>query len=179
MAKYESLPVLPIASQSIHWEKYQLPELVHLEDSAFSVMIDFTRNSPHVISPEVSMDQAIREMEISGAHLLLVINQNGGFEGVLTSENVWGEKPIQIIQARRIHRDQVTVKMLMVPLSEMIAINFDLLKNACVGHIVKTLSEHHKHYAIVLRANEKTKTNCLQGVFTRAQLSKQLHTDLA
>ncbi len=68
MAKYETLPTTTILPNGTMLQANRLPELVHMNDSALSVMIDFTLAPPHTIRPNETMDHAIHEMEVSGAH---------------------------------------------------------------------------------------------------------------
>ena len=179
MAKYQALPTTPVLPNGTMLHGNQLPELVHMDDSALSVMMDYTFMPPHIIKPADTMDHAINEMEVSGVHLLLVINDEGHFQGIISSEDVWGEKPIKLIQEGRIHRDQVLVKMIMVPYTEIIAFDFALIESAHVGHIVKTLLEHKQHYALAISPCTDKPVQMIRGIFTSAQLSKQLHTDIA
>lgn len=179
MAKYEALPTIPVLPNGTMLRAQQLPELVHLDDSALSVMTDFTVTPPHTINPEDTMDHAIKEMEVSGVHLLLVMNNERHFLGVISSADVWGEKPIQLIQERRVHREQVLVKMIMVPYTEITALDFLIIKTAKVGHIVKTLSEHKKHYALAISKNGGHPVQMIRGIFTASQISQQLHQDSA
>lgn len=179
MAKYEALPTTAIQTNSTMLNTNEPPELVHMEDPAISVLIDFTNTPPHTILPSETLDHAINEMEINGVHSLLVINNNGFFEGIVSSEDVWGEKPIKLIQERRIHRDQVTVRMIMTPLSEIAALDFAIIKSAKVGNILKTLSSRNQHYALVISPNANKPTQIIRGIFTTSQISKQLHTDIA
>ena len=113
MAKYEILPTTSILTNNTQLNTNELPELVHLEDPAISVMIDFTKTPPHTILPSQTLTHAIQEMEIDQVKFLLVINDQGFFEGVVSAEDTFGEKPIKLLQERRIHRDQITVKMIM------------------------------------------------------------------
>lgn len=180
MAKYEALPTTAILPNGTMLHVNELPELVHMDDSALSVMTDFTLTPPHTIRPDDTMDRAIHEMEVSGAHLLLVINEEGHFQGILSSQDVWGEKPIKLIQESRMHRDHVLVKMIMVPYSNIVGIDFTLIESvACVGHIVKTLSEHKQHYALAIEPSHDTQVQIIRGIFTASQVSKQLHIDVA
>lgn len=179
MAKYEALPTTAILPNKTMLDAHHLPELVHKEDPAMFVMSDFTQKPPHIIRPDDTMDHAINEMEVSGIHLLLVMNEDGYFQGILSSEDVWGEKPIKLIQERRIHRDQVLVKMIMVPYTEITALNIATIKTACVGHIVKTLAAHKQHYALAVASHENGSTQIIRGIFTASQISKQLHVDVA
>ena len=179
MAKYEALSTTTIHTNSTMLNTNELPELVHMEDPAVSVLIDFTKTPPHTIAPSDTLDHAVNEMEINGVHLLLVINGDGFFEGIVSSEDTWGEKPIKIIQERRIHRDQVTVKMIMTPLSDIAALDFAVIKSAKVGNIVKTLSSHKQHYALAVSPSATKPAQIIRGIFTASQISKQLHADIA
>jgi CBS domain containing-hemolysin-like protein len=119
-------------------------------------------------------------MEVSGVHLLLVINEEGHFQGIISSEDVWGEKPIKLIQERRVPRDQVWVRTIMVPYTEITAFDYATIKTVHVGHIVKTLSEHNQHYALAVSpSTTHPDMQTIRGIFTASQISKQLHTDIA
>lgn len=180
MAKYEALPTIAILPNGTMLRAQQLPELVHLDDPALFVMTDFTVTPPHTILPTDNMDHAINEMEVSGVHLLLVINENGHFQGIISSEDVWGEKPIKLIQERRVPRDQVLVRAIMVPYTEITAFDFATVKTVHVGHIVKTLAEHKQHYALAVSpSTTNPDMQVIRGIFTASQISKQLHADIA
>lgn len=179
MAKYEALPTTAILANDTMLYGQDLPELVHLDDPATSVMVDFTHTAPHTILSADTMDHAIREMEVSGSHLLLVLNESGHFHGILSSKDVWGEKPIKLIQERRVHRDQILVRMIMVPYTEITAVDFLVVEHAKVGHIVKTLTDHRQHYALAVTPNADHTLQIIRGVFIASQISKQLHRDIS
>lgn len=174
MAKYESLPITTIPADDAALPAHTLPELVHMEDPALSIMIDFEHTPAHIISPNQTMDDALNEMKVTHAHLLLVTDDQDHLQGILSSQDVLGEKPIKILQERRIPRDKLLVKFLMVPVQSIIAIDFNTLNEARVGHIVKTLNDHKQHYALVMAQHENGKP-FIRGMFTTAQISKQLH----
>lgn len=178
MAKYESLPTITISPEQTILPSHDLPELVRLDDPATSVMTDFTHTPPHVISPDKSMDEALNEMKITGVHLLLVTDAAGHLQGIISSEDVLGEKPIKLIQEKRITRENVTVQMLMIPVDSIIAFHIESIDSARVGHIVKALADHKRLYALVTGHSKASDKTLIRGLFTAAQISKQLHTDL-
>jgi len=177
MAKYEVLHTVSLKNNTV-LQTQELPELVHLDDPARFVMTDFWQTPPHTISPSATMDKAISDMEIIGTHLLMVIDEARHFQGVICSEDVWGEKPIQFIQERRMQRDQLLVEMMMVPHKDIIALDASTLENVCVGNIVKTLMHYKQHYAVVVSSSVDHDQQIIRGIFTIAQISKQLHQDL-
>lgn len=179
MAKYEALPTTSILPNGTMLLSHHLPELVHMDDPALSVMTDFTLSPVRTVLPTDSMDHAISEMEIAGVHLLLVLNEENHFQGIISSEDVWGEKPIKLLQERRVPRDQILVRAIMVPYTEITALDLSLIKSSKVGHIVKTLSTHKTHYALcVTPSAENTDIQIIRGIFTASQISKQLHADI-
>jgi Mg2+/Co2+ transporter CorB len=178
MAKYETLLTTDILPNGTMLPSQHLPELVHLDDPALEVMTDFTLTPPHAILPTDTMDHAIHQMKVLNVHLLLVINEEGHFQGILSSEDVWGEKPIKLLQERRIQRDQILVRAIMVPYNNITALDFDVIKMAKVGHIVKTLTEHRQQYALAVTPGENNNVQFIRGIFTASQISKQLHKDI-
>ncbi len=179
MAKYENLPTITITPEHTTLPSHDLPELVHLDDPATAVMTDFTHTPAHIIASNKSMDDALNEMKATGAHLLLATGIDGHLEGIISSEDVLGEKPIKIIQEKRIPRENVTVNMLMKPAKDIIAFNINTIDEARVGHIVKTLTDNNRHYALVIGHSRTSDKTLIRGLFTLSQISKQLHTDLS
>lgn len=178
MAKYESLPTTTINADHTTLPSHDLPELVYLDDPATAVMLDFTHTPPHIISPNKSMDEALNEMKATGAHLLLAVGPNGHLKGIISSEDILGEKPITLIQEKRISRDKIKVEMLMRPAENIFALNIETIVDARVGHIVKTLTEHNRQYALVVSNSKNSDKTMIRGLFTLSQISKLLHMDL-
>ena len=179
MAKYESLPATKITPSQTLLPAYDLPELVRLDDPAASVMIDFTHTPAHIISPDKSMDDALNEMKATGTHVLLVTDSAGHLQGIVSSEDVLGEKPIKMLQEKRIPRENVTVHMLMVPTEPIIAFDIKTVEMARVGHIVKTLKENKRHYALVIDHCLASDKMLIRGLYTLSQIGKQLHKNLS
>jgi len=179
MAKYEILPTVEIqpskAKLAIH---SALPELVHLDDPALSVMIDFKLFPAQTIHPEESIDDALNKMKIEGIHLLLITKPDNSVVGIVASEDILGEKPITILQERRIQRSQIKVSMIMTPSNDIIAFDHAIVQEMKVGNIVNTLKAFQQHYALVVKS-ETDNTQSIRGVFNTSQISKQLHMDIA
>lgn len=179
MIKYELLPTLPLTQDTATLQSQSLPELVHMDDPALAVMTDFTQSKPHTISPDETMDNALNEMKVHGVHLLLVVDNQHHIIGFIASEDLLGEKPIMLIQERRIKREQILVKMLMLPIDNITAFSLDDVQHARVGNIVNTLKSLNTHYALVVHNNAETKPGHVRGLFSTSQISKQLHEDIA
>jgi len=177
MAKYEILKTVKLSPSHAYLRSEREPQLIRLDDPAYAVMTDFTQQHPDTISPEEPMDNALNEMKIHGAHLLLVV-KNDCVIGVIGSEDILGELPITILQERRIKRSQILVKMIMTPIEKIAAFNYSELERAKVGNVVITLKSLRTHYALVT-SNEQNDQQLLRGIFTTSHISRQLHKDIA
>ena len=179
MAKYEALKTITLSPQhSFLPSAHSHNQLVHMDDPALSVMCDFSITKPQTIQSDEPIDNALNEMKIHGVHLLLV-KGNNGIAGVIGSEDILGELPITLIQERRIKRSQVLVKMIMAPISNIVAFESKTLEHAKVGNIVTTLKSMQTHYALVIHKNGDEEKKMLRGIFTTSQISHQLHQNIA
>jgi CBS domain-containing protein len=175
MPKYEILTTMAFTA-STYAHPTELPEVVHWNDPALSVMIDFTQNKPPLISPETPIVEVLEEMKVHGVHVMLVVDQEEEVIGLISAEDILGEKPIQLIEERGLARDEILVAMVMLPETHITAFDIETLRHAKVGNVVNTLRELHQHYALVLK-NEYGHW-IVRGLFSSSQISKQLHTDL-
>jgi len=180
MAKYEILPTATIEASNAKLISHStLPELVHLDDPALTVMSDFNLFPVDTIAPDESIDNALNKMKVDGIHLLLVADHHDCIIGIVSTEDILGEKPITIIQERRIERHQISVKMIMTPSSSLIAFELDTILDVKVGNVVNTLKTYQQHYALVIKSSADTNDQVIRGLFNTSQISKQLHMDIA
>lgn len=178
MTKYEQIPTIDMPSGNLKLRFHQQQELVHMEDPALAVMTDFSQVAAHTILPSETIDNALNEMKLHGVHMLLVTDEDRHVIGIISTEDLLGEKPIKLLQHNRIERSKISAKMLMVPAKDVIAFNIDDVQQARVGNIVNTMKSSRQHYALVIRLNDEGEP-FVRGLFSTSQISKQLHKDIA
>ncbi len=157
----------------------ELPRLVHLDSPALEVMTDFRIVHAVTIGPEVSIDEALETMKTRGVRLLLVTGESDHILGLITAKDIQGEKPIKIAQESRIPHSAITVEAVMTPRSSIEVLNMLSVRNAQVGHIVATLQALARQHALVVDVDPKSKTQCVRGIFSTTQISKQLVVNAA
>jgi CBS-domain-containing membrane protein len=177
MVQYEELPTLTLNPEKTTLVTDVLPEVMHMDDPALSVMMDFSQSPPKMIHEDAPIDDALNLMKIHGVHLLFVVNDKEQPIGIIASENLLGEGPIKIQQERRIPRSKILVNMLMVKLKDIPALDIDVVSNFKIGNIINTLKAHHRHYAIVIKINGEDQK--IRGIFTTSQISQQLHMQIS
>jgi CBS-domain-containing membrane protein len=176
MTQYNELDTLNIDQEKLFTRSQSLPELVHLDDPAQLVMHDFNIQGPDLILAKESIDDALKEMQIHNTHILLVTNSDNSLIGIISSTDILGEKPITIIESRRIERQQITVSMIMQTIDQILLIDSDLIRSTKVGNIVNTLKRHQSEYALAVYHNDNKKQLETSGLFDISQISKQLHS---
>ena len=175
MAEYQQLQTthMPDTAQL---DLHRLPELVHLNDPAISVLYDFRLRPPTTILDTCPMDDALSELKILGLHWLLVINEQDQLCGIISSEDLLGEKPLQLIHNKGIERHKVCVKQLMIPLKNIHAFSWQDMQHAQVGHIVVTLQKQPHHFSFVV--SEENNNSTIYGLFDLSHIARQLHTKI-
>jgi len=177
MIQYEELPTLTLDPKKTRLCTDMLPEVMHMDDPALSVMIDFTQSPPKTIDEDLPIDDALNVMKVHGVHLLFVVNNSDQPIGVIASEDILGERPIKIQQEGRTPRSKILVKILMEKLEDIPALDINVVTDFKIGNIVNTLKLHHRHYAIAVKSNGGEQT--IRGIFTMSQINQQLHMQIS
>jgi CBS-domain-containing membrane protein len=154
-----------------------LPERVGFEDSALSVMTDFERASAVLIRPDDSIDEANKRMIQRGIRLLLVVDDARMVAGLITANDILGEKPLQVITERGGRRQDIVVRDIMTPQDRLEVLNLGDVRHAHVGHVVATLKESGRQHALVVdvAANGGQR---VRGLFSLTQIARQLGVSL-
>lgn len=150
-----------------------LPETVTLDDSALQVLTDFQCVSAVIILPGDGVDEAHARMIQRGVRLLLVVDQDRKVLGVITANDILGEKPMQMIVQRGIIRGDLLVRDVMTPQEQLDVLNFADVRAAKVGHVVATLQKAGRQHAIVVEFDEAGRQK-VRGVFSATQIARQL-----
>jgi CBS domain-containing protein len=149
-----------------------LPERVKLDNPALDVMTDFRRLTAFIATPGDTIRQAEERMFRRKVRLLFVMDAEDRVAGLVTSTDIHGEKPMQLVQSRGIRRDEVLVADIMTPVDRLEAVDFDDLSHARVGHVLETLKARGRQHALVIE-NVKGQ-QMVRGLLSLSQLSKQL-----
>lgn len=149
-----------------------LPERVGLENPALDVMTDFRRLTAFIATPGDTIKQAEERMLRRKVRLLFVMDGEDRVAGLVTSTDIHGEKPMQVVQSRGIRRDEVLVGDIMTPVDLLEAVDFDDIAHARVGHVLETLKSRGRQHALVIENTNGWQL--VRGLLSLSQLCKQL-----
>ena len=150
------------------------PERVRIDSPALAVMTDLRQIPAAIIDPEAPVDAANRFMIQRGVRLLLVSDDARQVLGLITSNDVLGEKPVQFALERGIMRQEIRVRDIMIPSERLEVLHYADLIRAEVGHIVATLQRVGRQHALVADMGMDGKTQTVRGIFSASQIARQL-----
>jgi CBS domain-containing protein len=149
-----------------------LPERVGVDNPALDVMTDFRRLTAFIATPGDTIRQAEERMIRRKVRLLFVMDAHDRVAGLVTSTDIHGEKPMQVVQSRGIRRDEVLVADIMTPVDRLEAVDYDDIAHARVGHVLETLKARGRQHALVIEHTPEGQK--VRGLLSLSQLCKQL-----
>lgn len=170
---YSTLPVLPkIGAIAICKPEQGRPD-VSLDSPAVLVMTDLKRVAAAVISPQDTMEQAHAFMVQRGVRMLLAVDERGALAGIITTNDILGEKPVAVVQDKRIRHGEILVADVMTPADRLEAFDMHALQSARVGQVVASLMHSRRHHALVVQAAPDGHRE-VRGIFSLSQMARQL-----
>ncbi|MCG2594890.1 CBS domain-containing protein [Ramlibacter sp. XY19] len=167
------LPVLPVAGPIRICTPTQGATEVTLDSSALLVMTDLKRVAAAVISPQATMEAAEAFMFQRGVRMLLVTEADQGLAGIVTTNDVLGEKPLAVARERRLRHSEILVADVMTPAERLEAFDMHELRTARVGQVVASLREAGRHHALVVQTSPAGERE-VRGIFSLSQIARQL-----
>jgi CBS-domain-containing membrane protein len=126
-----------------------------------------------LIRPDDSIEEANRRMIQRGVRLLLVVDGARTVAGLMTANDILSEKPLQVINQRGGRREEIVVRDIMTPQSQLEVLDMRDVRNARVGHIVATLKESGRQHAVTVDVDSGGRQS-VRGLFSLTQIARQL-----
>jgi len=150
-----------------------VPEKVTVDDPALQVVTDFKRVTVIIVLAGDTVDEAHSRMIKRGVRLLLVVDQERKVVGLITANDILGEKPMQVIAQRSIRREELLVRDVMTPRERLQVLDLAALRTAKVGHIVATLKAAGRQHALAVEIDDSGRQT-VRGMFSATQIARQL-----
>ncbi|HYA20306.1 MAG TPA: CBS domain-containing protein [Burkholderiales bacterium] len=147
---------------------------LNLESPAQECMTDLKHVCAATIEPEASLDAANQTMIERGVRLLLVVDRSRLVLGLISANDILGEKPLLFIQERGIKRQDVLVRDVMTPQHQLEVLKMEDVLHARVGHVVSTLKKSGQQHAVVVDESAEDQRQKVRGIFSATQVARQL-----
>jgi CBS-domain-containing membrane protein len=172
--EYHPLSAHRLQSGARYHQPGQDPERVRIDSPALAVMTDLRQIPAATIDLEAPLDAANRFMIRRGVRLLLVSDDERQVLGLITSNDILGEKPVQFALERGVKRQEIRVRDIMIPCAQLEVLHYVDLIHAEVGHVVATLQRAGRQHALVADMGVDGKTQTVRGIFSASQIARQL-----
>lgn len=172
--EYHPLSAHPLHIGARYHQPGEDPERVRIGSPALAVMTDLRQIPAATIDLEAPLDAANRFMIRRGVRLLLVTDDERQVLGLITANDILGEKPVQFALERGIKRQEIRVHDIMTPRERLEVLLHADLVHAEVGHVVATLKHAGRQHALVTDLGEEGKVQAVRGIFSASQIARQL-----
>lgn len=171
---YSALKPLSLEAGSGYAQPTQaVLERVRIDSPALEVMTDLTRVTAVIILPGDTVDEAHRRMIQRGVRLLLVVDQDRRVHGIVTANDVLGEKPVRMAVQRGVPRSEIQVRDIMTERERLEVLDLRDVQSSTVGHIVATLKAAGRQHTLVVDEDARGRQR-VRGVFSATQIARQL-----
>ena len=141
------------------------------DEDAQTVMTDFTEIVPLTIKPDTTLARALEKMKEHGIRLLMVKDIKGNIGGVITAYDIQSEKPVKYAAESGVQMDDIRADMLMTPVEQTPAFDFNAIQQATVGQIVETMKELDRPHVLVIEVDNGQR---IRGIFSSSKVSRLL-----
>lgn len=154
--------------------KLRAAERVTLDAPALSVMTDLELVRAATVRPDESLLVAREHMIHQGVRLLFVVSDMPCVDGLITTTDLDGERPMQVIARRGVHYDDLRVADVMSPLATLDAVDMAHLSRATVAKVIATIRHLGRRHMLVVEHGQDGQMPVLRGVISQAQIERQL-----
>lgn len=176
--RFQSLPFHTLTPAVRHVRPLQqFPDNVTAETPAVFVMTDLRQVPVVTVTAHINITQALERMKRKGVRMLLVTDQEDSVQGIITTTDILGERPLRTIQASGGRRDDVLVSQVMTPHDQLDALDLNDVLRAHVGDIVATLKAAARQHLLVMEKSSAQRT-AVRGIFSATQISRLLNTPI-
>ena len=146
--EFRPLAVSLAPTGTVLWSPvHELPRRVRLESPAIDVMTDLARIRPVIIDPDSSLNKAEDRMKAARVRLLFVMSAQDKFLGLVTLNDVKGERPLRYQQEMGVSNGEVAVADIMTPVDRLETLSMHEVADSFVGDIIDTLKRPPPHHA--------------------------------
>lgn len=145
---------------------------IGLGSPARELMTDFSVVPAATIEAGATVDEANDFMIRRAVRSLLVTESSRRVLGIITANDVLGERPVSVALERKIPHAEVLVRDVMTPAERLEALRLEDVETAKVGHIVAALARAGRQHTLVVQSGPGGET--VRGIFSLTHIAAAL-----
>jgi CBS-domain-containing membrane protein len=171
---YSPLPQSPLKiGAAFYMPDPTMATRVRIDSPAIEVMTDLRRVGAVTVGADTSIGVAEQAMKIHSVRALIVVDELRRVLGVITANDILGEKPMKLTHERGLRRTEITVQHIMTPAERIDVIAMSDVLHADVGHVLETLQQSARQHALVVDEAADGRS-MIRGIFSSTQIARQL-----
>ena len=169
----------PLPAVRLGEVRYQVPEpgmprRVHARSAAVEVMTDLHRVPAATIPAEMALDDARQAMVLRGVRMLFVVDEQRTVKGLVTANDLLGERPVTMAQTRGVKATDLAVGDIMTRVEQVEAFGLGDVLKASVGDVLHALRQLGRQHALVVESGDAGATPAIRGIFSASQIARQM-----
>jgi CBS domain containing-hemolysin-like protein len=172
--EHRNLPHKPLSSGTLVTHNRQSSiSSISLSDPATSIMTDFNHTRPFLTTAAATIDEINDKMIACGVRLLFVADSSEVLQGLVTYNDIFGEKPVRYMQEHGGTRSEILAQEIMAPLDKLEALQLEDILKANIGDIVESFKSAGRQHLLVVD-DQADGLQIISGMFSSTQIEKQL-----
>lgn len=170
---YSALPIKDFVPGTALLRPAQAKQIsVTPDDPGVLVMTDFERVTPVVVFPTLPLPEANDKMIAYGVRLLFVTKSDSSILGIITADDILGERPLKHIRRHGGNFNEIVVSDIMTKRAQIEVIDFDDLCHASVGQVIETMKILNRQHTLVVE--QKDDEIRVRGLLSTTRIGQQL-----
>lgn len=153
---------------------FHSPNLVKVSASALEVMTDLRFVPAATVQAGVDIETATQKMIARGVRSLLVVDDGEDVIGIITSRDLIGDRPVEVMSGRNVSFAEVKVRDVMTTGECIEVMPLEDVLHARVGDIVATLKHSGRQHALAVEEDSFSGKPMIRGIFSASQIARQL-----
>ena len=108
-----------------------------------------------------------------GVRLLFVADNSNALLGLVTYNDIYGEKPVRYLQASGGKREEISAQDIMTPLANLEALEIADILKASIGDLIETMKLSGRQHILVVE-NQADGSQALSGLISSTLIEKRL-----
>ncbi|WP_157966620.1 CBS domain-containing protein [Fastidiosibacter lacustris] len=159
--------------KSIPYYHPESMDVISLETRALDVFSDFHIVKPYTIHVKALIDDALQKMQKVEVHSLLVVNNDDQIIGLINAKRLHGVYRTQVAQREGVHFKEMTSGMLMTKINALPVLEYDVLKDARVGHLARLMHDQQIDH-LLIQEYDKHGNAVIRGIISASFIAKRL-----
>lgn len=135
-------------------------------------MTDLARTAAATVEPTAKLEEAEARMKYARVRLLFVLQTDGALLGLVTLNDIKGERPLNYQRETGVNFHEITAKDIMTPLGRLETLAMRDVAESSVGDIIETLKKTGRQHALVVERTAQG--HRIRGIFSARQIGRQL-----